>query len=44
MERQKVVDLLSSSENECSKFEKKKGKSKALKKRLAIHTKIQSNF
>ena len=44
MDRQKVVDLLNSSENECSKCEKKNGKSKALKQRLAIHTKIQSNF
>ena len=44
METQKVANLLDSSENEHSKFATKNGKLMVLKQRLAIHTKIQSNF
>ena len=44
METQKIVNLLNSSENEHSKFATKNGALLTLKQRVAIHTKIQSNF
>ena len=44
METQKIVNLLNGSDNENSKFAIKNGMLLIVKKKVIIHTKIQSNF